>query len=45
MCLNSVGKRTQNCDMENREWNWRQIKTVYMWYLDLVVGVSAVLIV
>ena len=37
MCLNSVGERTQKCDRESREWRWRQIKSIYSWYLDLVV--------
>ena len=30
MCLNSVGERTQRCDKENREWQWRQIKSIYI---------------
>ena len=37
MCLNFVGERTQKCDKENREWWWRQIKSIYRLYLDLVV--------
>ena len=37
MCLNFVGERTQKCDKENREWRWRQIKSIYRLYLDLVV--------
>ena len=37
MCLNSVGKRTQKCDRENREWRWLQTKLIYMGYLGLVV--------
>ena len=37
MCLNFVEERTQKCDRENREWRWRQIKSIYWLYLDLVV--------
>ena len=37
MCLNFVGERTQKCDRENREWWWRQIKSIYRLHLDLVV--------
>ena len=37
MCLNFVGERTQKYDRENREWRWRQIKSIYRLYLDLVV--------
>ena len=36
MCLNFVGERTQKYDRENREWRWRQIKSIYRFYLDLV---------
>ena len=32
-----MGKRTQKCDWVNREWRWRQINSIYTWYLDLVV--------
>ena len=35
--LKSVGESTQKCGRKNREWRWRQIKSVYMWYLDVVV--------
>ena len=45
LCLNSVGKRTQKCDRKNRELRWRQIKSIYRWYLDLVVVLIAVLII
>ena len=37
MCLNFVGERTQKCDKENREWRWRQIKSIYRLYLDLII--------
>ena len=37
MCLNFVGERTQKCDRENQEWLWRQTKSSYRLYLDLVV--------
>ena len=37
MCLNSVGQRAQKSDKENRELRWRQIKSIYRWYIDLVV--------
>ena len=37
MCLNSVGERTQRCDSESGECRWRQIKPIYIWYLELVV--------
>ena len=37
MCLNSLGQRTQKCDRENQVLRWRQIKSIYRWYLDLVV--------
>ena len=37
MCLYFVGQRTQKSDRENREWPWRQIKSIYRLYLDLVV--------
>ena len=37
MCLNFVGERTQKCDRENREWQRRQITSIYRLYLDLVV--------
>ena len=37
MCLNFVEERTQKCDRENREWRWRQIKSIYRLHLDLVV--------
>ena len=37
MCLDFVEVRTQKCDRENREWRWRQIKSIYRLYLDLVV--------
>ena len=37
MCLNFARERTQKCDKENREWRWRQIKSIYGLYLDLVV--------
>ena len=37
MCLNSVGELTQMYDWENRKWRWRQIKSIYIWYLDLAV--------
>ena len=37
MCLNFVEERTQKCDRENREWRWRQIKSIYRSHLDLVV--------
>ena len=33
MRLNSVGERTQKGDRENRELRWRQIKSIYLWYL------------
>ena len=32
----SVGKRVQNCDMENREKRWRQSKPTDRWYLELL---------
>ena len=38
MCLNFVGERIQKCDKENREWQWRQIKTIYRLYLELVLN-------
>ena len=37
MCLNFVEESTQKCDRENREWRWRQIKSIYRLHLDLVV--------
>ena len=37
MCLNFVKERTQKCDRENREWRWRQIKSIYRLHLDLAV--------
>ena len=37
MCLKSVGERSQKCDRGNREQWWCQIKSIYRWYLDLVV--------
>ena len=37
MCLNFVRERTQKCDKEIREWRWRQIKSIYRLYLDLVI--------
>ena len=37
MGLNFVGERTQKCDKENRVWRWRQIRSIYRSYLDLVV--------
>ena len=45
ICLNSVGERTQKCDRENWGWRWRQIKSIYRWYLDLVVVSVSVVIV
>ena len=36
MRLNSVGERIQKCDRENREGQWRQIKSTYRWHLNLV---------
>ena len=38
MCLKFVGERAQKCDKENREWRWRQIKSIYRLYQDLVVN-------
>ena len=38
MRLNFVGQRTQKCHRENRELRWRQIKSIYRLYLDLVVN-------
>ena len=38
MCLNFVGEHAQKCDQENREWWWRQIKSIYRLYPDLVVN-------
>ena len=37
MCLNFVGERTLKYDRENQECRWRQIKSIYRLYLDLVV--------
>ena len=37
MCLNFARERIQKCDKENRECRWRQIKSMYRLYLDLVV--------
>ena len=37
MCLNFVEERTQKNDRKNREWQWRQIKSIHRLHLDLVV--------
>ena len=37
MCLKFVEERTQKYDRENREWWWRQIKSIYRLHLELVV--------
>ena len=37
MCLNFVEECTQKSDRENRELQWRQIKSIYRLHLDLVV--------
>ena len=36
MCLNFMEERTQKGDRENREGRWRQVKSIYRLYLDLV---------
>ena len=37
MRLNFVEERTRKSYRENREWQWRQIKSIYRLHLDLVV--------
>ena len=37
MCLNFVEERSQKCNRENREWRWRQLKSIYRLHPDLVV--------
>ena len=37
MCLNFMEERSQKCDRENREWRWRQLKSIYRLHPDLVV--------
>ena len=34
--LEFCGERTQKYSRENRAWRWRQINSIYRWYLDLV---------
>ena len=35
--LNSVGEPPEKYNREKREWWWRQIKSIYRWYLDMVI--------